>query len=55
MWEIMNVCVIMYNKIIESERANPVHDDLPYDWEGPLAQVDHDVPAELETFLQNHR
>jgi hypothetical protein len=55
MWEFMNSCVIMHNMIIESARANPMHDDLPYDWEGPFAQVDNEVPAEFETFPQNHR
>jgi hypothetical protein len=40
----------MHNIIIESELANAVHDGLPYDWEGPLTQVDHDVPTEFETF-----
>jgi hypothetical protein len=55
MWEVINSCVIMHNMIIESECANLVHDDLPYDWEGPLAQVDNEVPAEFETFPQNHR
>jgi hypothetical protein len=47
----MNACVIMHNIIIESERTSPVHDDLTYDWEGHLAQVGHDVPAEFKTFL----
>jgi hypothetical protein len=41
----------MQNMSIESERANLVHDELPYDWEGPLAQVDHQVQAEFETFF----
>jgi hypothetical protein len=54
MWEVMNVCVILDNTIIEIEGANLVHNDLPYDWEGPLAQVDHEVLAEFGTFLQNH-
>jgi hypothetical protein len=42
----------MHNMLFESERANLAHDDLPYDWEGPLAQVDHEAPAEFETLLQ---
>jgi hypothetical protein len=51
----MNICVIMHNMIIKSECANLVHDDFPYDWEEPLALVDHEVPAEFETFLQYYR
>jgi hypothetical protein len=49
----MNSCVIMH-MIIENVHANPVHDDLPYYWKRPLAQVDHEVPAEFKTFLQRH-
>jgi hypothetical protein len=53
MYEVMNACVIMHTMIIESELTNSVHDD-PYDWEGSLAQDDHKVPVEFETFLQRH-
>jgi hypothetical protein len=47
-----NTCMIMHNIITESERANPMHDDHPYDWESALAQVDHQVLADFKTFLQ---
>jgi hypothetical protein len=50
MWEVMNNCDIMHNMIIKSEHANPMMDDILCDWEGPLTQVDHDVPTEFETF-----
>jgi hypothetical protein len=46
--------MITNNMLIKSERANTVHDDLPYDWEGPLTKFDHEVPVEFENFLQNH-
>ena len=45
MWEVMTACVILHNMIIESERDNPVYDVEPHEWQGPLANVDHQVPA----------
>ena len=40
--------------IIESERYNPVHDHMPYDFEGPHAQVDHNVPADFADYISMH-
>ena len=44
MWEVMNC----------RERTNPVHDHQPYDFEGPHAQVDHNVSAPFAYFLAMH-
>ena len=45
MWEIMTCCVILHNMIIESEQEDPVFDTEPYYSQGPLAEVDHQLPA----------
>ena len=46
----MTCCVILHNMIIESEQEEPVFDTEPYYRQGPLAEVDHQLPApELPT------
>ena len=45
---------IMHNMIIESECANPVDDPFPYEFEGPLAAVDHNVTADFGEYLAMH-
>jgi hypothetical protein len=51
MWETMNACVIMHNMIIESEREHMVYDPQSYHRQGPLVNVDHQVPATFAAFL----
>jgi hypothetical protein len=51
MWETMNACVIMHNMIIESEREHTVYDPQSYHRQGPLVNVDHQVPATFAAFL----
>jgi hypothetical protein len=41
----------MHNMIIESEREHPVLDTEPYHRQGPLATVDHEVPATFDAFV----
>ena len=51
MWEIMTCCVIFHNMIIESEQEKRVFGTEPYYRQGPLTQVDHQVPAPWAAFL----
>jgi hypothetical protein len=44
----------MHNMIIESEHKHPPNDNYPYDFQCPLATVDHDVLADFADFLIMH-
>jgi hypothetical protein len=55
MWEVMQACVIMHNMIIEDDRKNHARSHVgPYECEGPLAEVDHELPADFADFLAMH-
>ncbi|KAK1663445.1 hypothetical protein QYE76_051604 [Lolium multiflorum] len=55
MWEVMQACVIMHNMIIEDDRKNHARTHVgPYECEGPLAEVDHELPADFANFLAMH-
>ena len=55
MWEVMQACVIMHNMIIEDDRKTGVRKHVgPYECQGPLAEVDHDVPADIVDYLARH-
>jgi hypothetical protein len=43
MWEVMQACMIMHNMIIENDRKTRVRHVGPYECQGPLAEVDHQV------------
>ena len=43
--------VILDNMIIESEQEDPVFDTEPYYRQGPLAEVDHQLPATWTAYL----
>jgi hypothetical protein len=51
MWEVMNACVCMHNMIIESGHIDPPNENHLYDFQGPLATIDHDVHADFADFL----
>ena len=55
MCEIMTCCVILHNMIIVSEQEEPVFDTEPYHRQGPLAQVDHQLPATWTAYLSMHQ
>jgi hypothetical protein len=40
--------------IIESERDEPVHDDQQFDYQVPLAEVEH-VPQQFTIFIHMHQ
>jgi hypothetical protein len=50
-WEVMIVCAILYNMIIESEHETLVFDTEPYYRQGPLTDIDHQVPHVFASFL----
>ncbi|KAK1680196.1 hypothetical protein QYE76_041044 [Lolium multiflorum] len=54
MWEV-KACVIMHNMIIEDDRKNhaKTHVGL-YEYQSPLAEVDHELPANFADFLAMH-
>lgn len=55
MWEVMQACVIMHNMIIEDDCKNHARTHVgPYECEGPLAEVDHELPADFTDFLAMH-
>ena len=55
MWEVMQPCVIMHNMIIEDDHKNQVRRYVgSYECQGPLAEVDHDVPADFADFVDMH-
>jgi hypothetical protein len=47
MWEVMNACVIMHTTIIESDRKSQVIGVGPYECQGSLAHVDHQVTVDF--------
>ena len=51
MWEIMTFCVILHNMIIKSEQEEPMFDTEPYYRQGPLAEVDHQLPVTWTAYL----
>jgi hypothetical protein len=54
MWEVMNCCVIMHNMIIGIAREEQVHDDHPFDHQGPLAQLDQ-LHGKFSALLAMHQ
>jgi hypothetical protein len=52
--KLMHTCVIMHNMIIEGDRKPRTRHVGPYECEGPLAHVDHQVPAPFADFIVVH-
>jgi hypothetical protein len=49
----MQACVIMHN-MIENDRQTRARYIGPYECQGPLVEVDHQVPAEFADFSARH-
>ena len=47
----MTCCVMLHNMVIKSEQEEPVFDIEPYYRQGPLAEVDHQLPATWNAYL----
>jgi hypothetical protein len=54
MREVMQACVIMHNIIIENDRKTQVRHIGSYEFQGPLAEVEHQVPEDFSHFLTMH-
>ena len=51
----MQAYVIMYNMIIEDDSKKQARSHVgPYECQGPLAEVDHELPADFADFLAMH-
>jgi hypothetical protein len=51
----MQACVIMHNMIIKDDRKNRARTHVgPYEFQGPLTEVDHEVPADFADFIAMH-
>ncbi|XP_073362378.1 uncharacterized protein [Aegilops tauschii subsp. strangulata] len=53
LWEVMTVCVIMHNMIVEDERDNNIFDQ-GFDFQGENVEPLHQEPATFEQFAQFH-
>ena len=54
MSEVMNALVIMHNMIIKDEHTNSAIDSFPYEFEGHIADIDHNVSADWTDFIAMH-
>jgi hypothetical protein len=51
MWEVIHVCVIKHNMVIESDRKTRARHFGPYECAGLLADVDHQVLVDFANFI----
>ncbi|XP_020151597.1 uncharacterized protein [Aegilops tauschii subsp. strangulata] len=53
LWEVMTVCVIMHNMIVEDERDDSIYDQ-GFDFQGENPEPEHPLPANFEQFVEFH-